>query len=76
MLDLFIPIKMVMEAVQGYAVAAWKCVVYMDALISHFSRMSIPRRIATPMLEQHFGDLLESRFKGKFSLQPFHYITW
>ena len=60
MLDLFLPIKMVMEAFQGYAVVAWKCVIYIQSLQSHFKKMSFGERISTPMLSEHYDYLTNS----------------
>ena len=64
MLDIFIPIKHVMEAVQSCTVAGWKIVIYLEALLAHLERLHIVDQVNTPLLRKHLQDVKELRFKG------------
>ena len=68
LLDLFIPLKCVMEALQGVNVAPWKCIKYVDSLIAFYSKMDFHKLESCEKLAAHFQEVSEGKFKGKFCL--------
>ena len=65
MLDLFLPLQVAMIAVQGFSVAPWKCVKYMDLLFEHYDTMDFQARRKVPLLLQHEEEVAEKKFKSK-----------
>ena len=64
MLDLFLPLKKVMEAVQSFTVTGWKAAKYISKLVLHYRSMSFRRKTNTPLFAADYDSLLQSKFKG------------
>ena len=66
MLDIFLPLKTVMEAVQSVSTPAWKIVLYLNKLLNYLRSMSYsPLNEYAKMTHQHFKSIEERKFKGK-----------
>ena len=68
MLDLFLPIKAVMTALQSYAVPPSKSAKFIPALINHLNEMSFSLHRKTPFFSQHINEVTNFSFKGKYSI--------
>lgn len=68
-LDLFLPLKTVMELVQSSQIAVWKSVKYIDKLIAHYDRVQYAATVAEcaycPLLMKHIDDVNSNVFKGR-----------
>ena len=68
-LDIMMPLREVMVALQSTTIAPWKAPLYMDRLIEHYERMQFRSMERTPMLAESYESLQNSRFQGMPKIQ-------
>ena len=69
LLDIFKPLKLVMERLQSYTLPPWKSVKYIDSLLEHLRCMKFSDNLesckSTPLFCEHLNDVQDMKFKGK-----------
>ena len=87
LLDIFLPLQVVMEAIQSYSVAAWKVVLWLEKLLDFYSCLDFRTLVGCPLLsaskqeleEKSFQDYVYLRYKVliicnfKFSENMYHF---
>lgn len=68
LLDMFLPIKKTMEALQSSKIAPWKVSKFIESLSNHLKEIDFISMKGLNLLKGHYSDVEDMKFKGNSCL--------